>query len=270
MRGYFVPAVVTMAVACTKSDGNNERLARENVKLLVDTAAADIAEIERGLPEGAARLRTDSLSSQTAKEIAAVRRQVVDLNSAKTVVFGIVNLEGIWLATDAEKDPYAGNAVGQNTEPLLSGAKGQAVYGNIYPRERRGKYENAYLAAAAIRDTKGNINGYFVTGLSLAEYAYRLQEALKNHWAARMRSATKGNDTLPIFYVVLATPRDLHPAPKVPAVNVEALKTEGVFAKARTNASGALTISDRKFAYATAMLPRLGSDIAVAVLHSEP
>ncbi len=271
MRGYFAFGLIATAVACTKSDGGtNERFAREEVKLLVDTCAADVAEIERGLPEGAKRLSSDNLATQSAKEIATVRRQVLDLNSAKTVVFGIVNLDGQWIATDAEKDPYAGHALGQGTDRLLSGAKTQPVYGNLYPRERRGQHESAYLAASAIRDTKGSINGYFVTGLSLAEYAYRLQEALKNHWAVRARSATKGNDILPVFYVVLATPTDLYPAPKVPTVNVDALKAEGIFGKAKTNSSGNLTITDRKFSYATAMLPKLGDDVAITVLHSEP
>ena len=271
MKGYFALAIVGTAAACTRPGGsNNERLARDNVNFLVEISVADTTEVERGLPEGAKRLSTDDLSKQTAKEIATVRRQVLDLNSAKTVVFGVVSLEGRWLATDAEKDPYAGNAVGQGTERLFEGARTLPITNNIYARERRGKHEAAYLAASAIRDTKGNINGYFVTALSLSEYAYRLQEALKNRWASLLRDASKGHDILPIFYVVLATPTDVYPARKVPSVNVDALKGEGIYAKATTLSSGNLTITDRKFAYSTAMLTKLGREVAVAVLHSEP
>jgi hypothetical protein len=271
MRANLAFALVAAAAACTKAKGvANEQFAREDIRLLVETCSVDVAEIERGLPEGAKRLGAAPLATRSAQDVATVRRQVLDLNSAKTVVFGVVNLEGQWVATDAENDPYAGMPLGKDTERLLSGATSQPVSGNVYARQRRGRHESAYLAASAIRDAKGNVDGYFVTGVSLAEYAYRLQEALRNHWAGRARSAAKGKDTLPIFYVVLATPTDLYPAPRVPSVDVEALRSEGVFPKARTNASGNLSITDRNFAYATAMLPKLGGDIAVAVLHSEP
>ena len=271
MKAFIVLAMVGMT-SCTKSGSDaNERLAREDVNFLVHTSESDVAELERGLPEGAKRLGGDDLSKRTATEIATVRRQVLDLNSAKTVVFGVANLEGKWLATDAEKDPFAGNPVGQDMQRVFEGTKTMPLSGNVLPRERKGKQEGAYVATSALRDTKGNINGYFVTTISLAEYAYRLHEALKSHWSERVRGAPKGGDIVPIFYVVLATPNELFPAPKVPAVNVDALKAEGVFAKATAGLSSSnLTITGRKFAYAVAIMPRLGGDVAVAVLHSEP
>ncbi len=273
MKAFFV--ALAMTAACNKSIGPmgsaNDQLALEDVNFLVQTSATDVAEVERGLPEGATRLGGDELSKQSAREIAAVRRQVLELNGAKTVVFGVANLEGKWLATDAENDPFASNPVGQETERLFDSAKTTRVVGNVLPRIRKGRPEASYVATAAIRDAKGNVNGYFVTTISLSEYAYRLQEALRSHWSDRVRGGAKGSDIVPVFYVVLATPTDLFPAPKVPAVNVEALKTEGVFAKAKANTmSGNLTITDRKFGYAAAMLPKLGDDVAVAVLHSEP
>jgi hypothetical protein len=120
-RRTFVRAVI--AAWCVVSCGDNSKLsmarAEAHASFLAETAAKDVEEVRRGLPQGAALL-ADQWKAEPAFEanlkavhlaLASARRQVQDLRIAKSTFFAVADPTGTILRNDQEQDKMSGKAL---------------------------------------------------------------------------------------------------------------------------------------------------------------
>ncbi len=94
---------------------------------LATLVAKDVGEVERGLPEGAVKLAPLLAGGADPKQDIAgvrkalmrVRRDVIDLNVAKSTFFALTDPAGVAIRNDLEEDAMAG----QNLGALFPGAR---------------------------------------------------------------------------------------------------------------------------------------------------
>lgn len=263
------------AVACTDKAKLSEKEANANVNALVAIADADVGQIERGLPLGAGKLSSlwangaDAHQDLRAVRAALVRmrREVPDLTIAKSTFFAVADAQGIAIRNDLEEDAMAGTAL----LPLFPGlAKAEAgsyvtTTGAFPGPPLPSGPDKDWLAAVPIKKDDGSVAGILLTGWTFRRFAYHLQEQLQHDL-----SQAQGNAKLPVLYVMVFDKSGVYGAPQTPHVNEDAIAHLDPVAKtAAGRAHGTLTITDRDFGWVAARLPKLGSDIGIAVLRSE-
>ncbi|MGO9713319.1 MAG: hypothetical protein ACLQBL_30950 [Polyangiaceae bacterium] len=263
------------AVACTDKAKLSEKEANANVDALVAIADADVGQIERGLPLGAGKLSSlwangaDAHQDLRAVRAALVRmrREVPDLTIAKSTFFAVADAQGIAIRNDLEEDAMAGTAL----LPLFPGlAKAEAgsyvtTTGAFPGPPLPSGPDKDWLAAVPIKKDDGSVAGILLTGWTFRRFAYHLQEQLQHDL-----SQAQGNAKLPVLYVMVFDKSGVYGAPQTPHVNEDAIAHLDPVAKtAAGRAHGTLTITDRDFGWVAARLPKLGSDIGIAVLRSE-
>ena len=102
--------------ACKDQAKESAAHAAPDAAVLADLVAKDVGEIERGLPEGAAKLaplvaggadpRQDIAGVRRA--LVRVRREVIDLNVGKSTFFALTDPSGVAIRNDLEEDVMAG------------------------------------------------------------------------------------------------------------------------------------------------------------------
>jgi hypothetical protein len=248
---------------------------------LVELVAKDVAEIERGLPQGARALvplvagpsgpidpRQDTAAVR--KALGRIRRDIPDLDIAKSTFFALSDATGVAIRNDLEEDVMAG----QNLVaifPALATAKDSLV-------TTTGRFPNAvgkngpdrdWIAGAPVKRPDGSTGAILVTGWSYRYFARHLQSSLESRLLDQAKAEGAGGK-LPVFYVAVFDGTGVYAAPLTPPVDEQALSAEGLPAKtANGPTQGVLTITDREFGYAAQRTPKLGPDVGVAVLRSE-
>lgn len=276
---------------CSKDRGaKSAEDAKADVAKLVEMTDKDVAEVERGLPEGAKKLsaifdKELGKEGDPSKNVPAVRsallkmrQQVPDLGIAKSTFFAFADANGIAIRNDFEQDTMAGKDLvtgWPGLKPVLEGKDFVATTGSLkggVPNPRGADKE--WVAAVPVKKADGAKSGILVTGWTYRRFAYHLQvTAQRDVQDALMRTGDKGK--MPILYVCLFDKEGIYcagapGAPPVPEVNEKALATAGVYEKTANGTVGeALKITDRDFGWAAARTPKLGADIGVAVLRSD-
>jgi hypothetical protein len=280
MRFRF-PVVCLLALGffgCKDQGKITAQRAQENASSMAKLAETDVAEIERGLPEGAkklsaiyvkgADLRQDPPAVRTA--LIKVRRDVPDLNIAKSTFFALADDKGVAIRNNLEQDAMAGqnlmlvfpelSKVGQSPFVVTTGAFAGTSTPTVPDKD--------WIAAVPVKiDDK--VVGIFLTGWSFRRFAFHLQESLKHDLAEQLQ---KDHDTgkLPILYVMVFDKSGVYGAPQTPAVNEKALTDVDLVGKTATGpAQGVLNITDRDFGYGAARVPKLGVDTGIVVLRSD-
>jgi len=276
-------------VGCKDRGQKSSEAARLDVERLVELTAKDVAEVERGLPQGAKKL-SELLAKDVGKEgdpkqnppavrsaLLKMRQQVPDLGIAKSTFFAFADEKGIAIRNDFEHDTMAGKDLIQGwpgLKPVVDGAPYAATTGQFPGTPNPAGPDREWVAAVPVKKADGSPQGLLVTGWTYRRFAYHLQVTLQREMQDQlMRSDDKGK--MPILYVCLFDKENVYGAGApgaiaVPEVNEKALAQINVHAKTEAGlASSPIKITDREFGWAAARLPKLGSDVGVVVLRSE-
>jgi hypothetical protein len=285
-------AIVSLVVlgACGKERGQRSAEdARADVQTLIDLTAKDVAEVERGLPEGAKKL-SDLFAKEVGKDgdpkknapavrsaLLKMRQQVPDLGIAKSTFFAFGDEKGIAVRNDFEHDTMAGKdliAGWPGLKPVLEDAPFVTTTGVFPGAPNPAGPDKEWVAAVPVKKADGARQGILVTGWTYRRFAYHLQVTLQRDVQDHlMRKSDKGK--MPILYVCLFDKENVYGAGApgaipVPEVNEKALAQIGLHAKTEAGlAASPLKITDREFGWAAARLTKLGSDVGVVVLRSE-
>ncbi len=279
----------TLLAGCKERGRKSADEARANVQMLVDLTDKDVAEVERGLPEGSKKL-AELLAKEVGKDgdpkqnvpavrsaLLKMRQQVPDLGIAKSTFFAFADDKGVAVRNDFEHDTMAGKDLVKGwpgLEPVLRGAPYAATTGRFPGTPNPAGPDKEWVAAVPVKKADGAPLGLLVTGWTYRRFAYHLQVTLQRELQDQlMRAGDKGK--MPIVYVCLFDKESVYGAgapgvTPVPEVNEKALAEAGLHAKTETGpASAPLRIADREFGWAAARLPKLGPDVGVVILRSE-
>lgn len=287
------PFVARLAIACTALLGGvgvgckdsakiSAAAAAEHVTMLTPIVEKDVAEVERGLPEGAKRVGTalfakgadpkaDPLAVRSA--LRKARRDVMDLNQSKATFLALTDDKGVAIRNDLEEDVMAGQELGKIFPEILKAQSGAfVVTTGAFPSAANSKNgpDKDYVAASPIKRDDGSVGGILVTGWSYRYFARHLSEVLKNDLLDKAK-ANGQEGRIPVFYVALFEKSGVYSAPLTPAVNEKALSEIDLVGKTAAPgvASGTVTITERPFGWAATRTPKLGPDVGVVVLRSE-
>ncbi|MEA2750064.1 MAG: hypothetical protein QOI41_4207 [Myxococcales bacterium] len=259
--------------------------ARANVKMLVELAEKDVAEIDRGLPEGGKKIAERLAKETDPKQLDAkqnapqvrtallqVRQQVPDLAVAKSTFFAFTDDKGIAVRNDLEQDTMAGKDLVGAYPALKKALEGEAyvtTQGQFPGVPNPQGPDREWVAGVPVKRDDGSLIGLLVTGWTYRRFANHLQEVLTRELQDRlMRDNEKGK--LPILYVFLFDKDGVYGARGAPPADEKALAELGLTAKTANGPVDApITIADRAFGYGAARVPKLGPDVGIVVLRSE-
>jgi hypothetical protein len=283
MKSHYV--LLAAAVAClapapcckdqAKESAGHARVDAAYMAALVDK---DIAEIERGLPAGAKELAPlvakDADPRQDVREVRRslqrIRRDVADLNIAKSTFFALADASGVAIRNDLEEDVMAGQNLFAIFPGLTKAMTGFATATGVFPNTpTKNGVDEDWIAGAPVLRENGATGALLVTGWSYRYFSRHLQEALKTH-LLDVAKAAGDEGKIPVFYVAVFDRSGVFPAPLTPDINEKALAGEGLVAKTASGpAQGTVTIADRDFGYAALRTANLAADTGVVVLRTE-
>jgi hypothetical protein len=243
----------------------------------VDLVDKDMAEIERGLPEGAKRLTPLVASGADPRQDVAgvrkallhMRRDVTDLNIAKSTFFALTDSNGIAIRNDLEEDVMAGQNLFAIFPELARATDGYVTTTGAFPNaSTKNGPDKDWVAAIPVKRESGTAGALLVTGWTYRYFARHLQESLKDRLVERAKKENDGK--MPVFYVALFDKSGVYAAPLTPQVDEQALASEDLPSKTSNGAyRGTLNITDRVFGFAAQRALKLGPDTGVVVLRSE-
>jgi hypothetical protein len=283
MNYRFAPAVLALACVllgpgCKDQAKESAAHAASDVMQVAEIVDKDVAEIERGLPVGArqlASLLADGADprqniSGVRRALLHVRRDVADLDIAKSTFFALTDPSGVAIRNDLEEDVMAG----QNLVAIFPGlAKASAGFvtttGSFPNTSSKNGPDEDWVAACPVARADGAAGAWLVTGWSYRYFSRHLQEALKTHLLDDLKAG--GNvGKMPVYYVAVFDKTGVFPAPLTPDVDEKALAELSLVAKTASGpAQGTLPIADRSFGFAAVRTPRLAADTGVVVLRTE-
>jgi hypothetical protein len=268
--------VVVLAPAC-KDKGKEASEAAAQLATLTALTDRDVGEVERGMPEGGKKLASLwSNGQEPSKDLPAVRkallntrRQVADLNVAKSTFFALTDANGVAIRNDLEEDVMAG----QNLATIFPALKNAATSGFV---TTTGSFPNSsskngpdkdWVAAVPVKKDDGTVGGFFVSGWTYRYFARHLSENLKSQLTEKAQKS--GDNKLPVYYVAVFDKSGVYSAPLTPQVNEKALAELDLVTKtANGPAQGNVEITSRDFAWAAARTPKLAPDTGIAILYS--
>jgi hypothetical protein len=268
-------------VACLGcKDAAKESAARAgaDVTALGALVDKDVAEIERGLPEGAKRLAALLANGADPKQdmagvrraLGKVRRDVPDLDLAKSTFFALADPSGLAIRNDLEEDVMAGQNLFGVFPALAKAHDAYTTTVGVFPNSstKNGPDED-WIAGTPVKRDDGTTGAVFVTGWTYRYFARHLQESLKDRLVdSAKKSGEEGK--LPVFYVAVFDKSGVYSAPLTPAVDEKALAEQDLVTKTASGAAqGTLALTDRAFGWAAIRTPKIAPDTGVAVLRSE-
>ena len=252
--------------------------AAQDVVFLAALVDKDVGEIERGLPQGAAQLAPLVADGADPKQDVAgvrrallrIRRDVIDLNVAKSTFFALADPAGIGIRNDLEEDVMAGQNLVASFPVVAKATAGYVTGTGAFPNTstKNGPDED-WIAVAPVKRADGSAGALLVTGWSYRYFARHLQEAYKTRLLEVAKAAGE-EGKLPVYYVAVFDKSGVYPAPLTPQVDEKALADQDLVAKTAGGPYQAtITITDRGFGFAAVRAPKLAPDTGVVVLRSE-
>jgi hypothetical protein len=250
--------------------------AASDVAELAELVDKDMGEVERGLPEGAKRLaplvangadpRQDVAGVR--KALLRMRRDVADLNVAKSTFFALADTSGLAIRNDLEEDVMAGQNLFAIFPELAKGTDGYVTAIGAFPNaSTKNGPDKDWVAALPVKRENGTTGALLVTGWTYRYFARHLQESLRDRLVDR---AKESQGKLPVFYVGLFDKSGVYCAPLTPQVDEQALASQDLPSRTQNGSyQGTLNITDRAFGFAAQRAPKLGADTGVVVLRSE-
>ena len=282
LRGAFVGALGVVVVqgltACKDTSKISAEKAGQHVEMLAKTVEGDLAEIRKGLPEGAKHLAKlyegeeppEKDLEKVRRALGAARRKVQDLRTAKSTFFALVDPKGTVVRNDQEQDLMVGKDVFGPFPDIKKALEADYAEGRGVMKEAKaleGRDDGQWVAASPVK-VDGSVRGLYFTGWSWSAYAYRLENAVRT--AARPDSEDK-QAKMPLIYALVVVDKAVYGAPVTPSVNLKAVADLNPLAKTKGDAvfTTQLEITGRGFGLAVKRVSEAGKDVAVAVLRSE-
>lgn len=245
---------------------------------LVGLVDKDLAEVERGLPQGAIQMATlfrDGADPRqdvagVRKALLHLRRDIVDLNLAPSTFFALADSNGVAIRNDLEEDVMAGQNLVAIFPALLKARDGFISTVGRFPNvDARSGPDKDWIAGVPVRPSGGSEAALLVTGWSYRYFARHLQATLQSRLVDESRAA--GDEgKLPVYYVAVFDASGVYSAPLTPRVDEAALTGQNLVAKTASGpAQGTIRITERDFGFAAARTPKLAPDTGVVVLRSE-
>ena len=138
-----------------------DRASRDDA-FIVDLVEKDIAEVERGLPQGAERLAplvapgTDPRQevAEVRRALLRMRRDVMDLNVAKSTFFALADPNGIAIRNDLEEDVMAGQDLFTVFPALAKAKTGYVTTTGAFPNPApKNGPDKDWIAALPVNET---------------------------------------------------------------------------------------------------------------------
>ncbi|MEZ4294619.1 MAG: hypothetical protein R3B70_06560 [Polyangiaceae bacterium] len=279
---WAAPAAVlaaSLATGCGAADKASEKAAADRIPGLVTLVKDDVAQVRKGLPEGAEKLGklvgpdvgNDLVALQ--RSIASARAGVKDLELAKSTFFTFVDTTGTSLRSEADPDLLATHnvfaALPELKKSVEPNSKVVEAFGDLKEVHIRAGNDFTWAAAAPVKDDKGDVKGAFVTGWTLRGLAYHLEEMTKREVLEAAKQA--GSKSVPVVYVFVLHGKKAYGAGQTPEVNTKAVEDLDLLTKAAGGpVRGLVEITGRTFGYAAARTTdEYAPDTGVAVLASE-
>ena len=275
LLGLLVPLVA----ACDDGGKASQKYASDVTEKLVPVLKEDVAQVRRGLPEGAAKLGTlleaDPGANLVAlqKAIEGARASSKDLQVAKSTFFSFTDPSGTVLRSEADPDMLANKSVVAAFPELKKALDPQAgvveAFGEMQEmRGVRNGQDHQWVVAHPVKGGDGQLKGAFVTGWSFRAYAFRVQEAGRRELIeVAKRDQLK---TAPLIYAFVFKGGKAYGEKVTPDVNSEAVEKVDLMGKTSAGAwSGTVEITGRTFGVAAQRVPDLAPDAGVAVLVSK-
>lgn len=270
----LVVATFACGGGCTDVGKVSAEKAKPHAQFLLKAAETDVAELKRGLPQGAKQLgpafKDGTPDSQSAREaLERARNKVQDLRVAKSTFFALVAKDGTVIRNDQDQDLMAGKNMFSAFPELKQVLSGKTVEARGQMKEAagvRGKPDAQWVIGVPV-EYDGKVVAAYVSGWSWSAYAYRLETSLRGDVLAN----TKEGDKVPLLYVYVLVGGVAYGAPISPTVNGDAIVKQKPLEKASAAApfSVPLEIEGREFGLAVVPLKAIGSDVGIAVLRSE-
>jgi hypothetical protein len=278
-------SVVVCAIAlmaCTDPSKISERKAVTHVERLSKLADEDVEELRRGIPRGAKNLgaiwegkgspETDPSSVRRALD--RVRNEDRDLEISKGTFFAATDDKGVVLRSDQEPDQLAGKslmAAFPGLQKVLAGETLEMRGSMAELAGARSGGDEQWLVGSAVRDAKSAVRGAYVSGWSLRRFAYHLEETLKHDLVSEALRAGESRTKQPLVYVFVLAGAKVYGAPVTPLLNAQTLEGLDLLRKTDNGVTfhQQLEITGRGYGLAAARAPKMGPDVAVAVLRSE-
>jgi hypothetical protein len=265
-------------VGCKDPAKESAGRAAHDDAFLADLVDKDVAEVERGMPDGATRLAPlVSGANDPRQDVAGVRRallhmrrDVVDLNIAKSTFFALADPSGIAIRNDLEEDVMAGQNLFAVFPALVQAKDRFVTTTGAFPNGAvHGEPDRDWIAGIPVKRSDGSTGAVLVTGWSYRYFARHLQATLQSHLIDEAKSS--GNDgKLPIYYVAVFDATGVYSAPLTPKVDEVSLTNEDLVAKtAQGPVTGTIRITGTDFGFAAQRTPRIAPDTGVVVLRSE-
>jgi hypothetical protein len=269
---------LTSVAGCDDSKAAQQKAAEVAAKLQPGVTE-DVAQIRRGLPDGATKLGA-LLDSDPGANLAGLQRAIQqarggvrELDMAKSTFFSFADPNGVVLRSEADPDLLANHKV-TTVFPALSKAlepSGGVVEAFGEMEQMRGYQTGAdqqWVVAHAVKDASGTVKGMFVTGWSFRRYAAFLQEQAKRDLIEAAEKEKK--KAAPLVYVFMVKGQKAYAPGLTPEVDTEAVQKLDLVSKTAAGPyQGSLEITGRPYGVAARRTPELGDDAAVAVIVSE-
>jgi hypothetical protein len=275
---FQFPVLLALTSACKDQAKESAARAADDAAELAALVDKDVAEIERGLPEGAKRLGPLVAAGADPKQDVAsvrrallhVRRDVMDLNVAKSTFFALADANGIAIRNDLEEDVMAGQDLFAVFPALAKAKDGYVTTTGAFPNSStKNGPDRDWVAALPVKREDGSAAALLVTGWTYRYFARHLQESLKDRLADRAKA---GGDQgkIPVFYVAVFDRSGVYSAPLTPPIDEKALADQDLVAKTVGGACRAtVDITDRAFGFAAQRTPKLAPETGLVVLRSE-
>lgn len=259
---------LTLVAGCRDRSADSAVFAKSHAVSLAAVVERDVAEVERGIPEGAERLRpfvaTPEVQDATAvrRILLRTRREVVALNVAKSTFFLLTDDHGVVLRSDHDPDDLVGRKLFAAYPELAAAGDTKFVTTRGPFDATRAGPDAIWLAASPVGS-----QGILVTGWTYRAYARRLFESLRSELVAQARGEP---GKLSVFYVGLFDRAGVYSSPTTPSVDEQAMRDSDLVTKTALGpCSGTVTITRRVFGYGAVRTPKLGPEVGVYVLRSE-
>jgi len=270
--------LVTLA-ACDDNRKASEQAAVDELGRLAPVLKEDVAQVRRGLPEGAAKLGPmldkDTLADNAAlrKAIGRARASVKDLEVAKSTFFSYADGDGKVLRSEADPDVLGDKSILASFPGLKKALEPGGGLAEVYADQKdlhmaKTGPDLIWAVAAPVKDDKGAPKGMFVTGWSLRALAYHLETSAK--MAVTETSEKAGKKHPPLVYVYVVKGKTAYGPPGMPEVNAKAMEDLDLIGKTAGGAyRGIVEITGRAFGVASSRVPEMGDDAVLAVIASE-
>jgi hypothetical protein len=268
-----------LAAGCADDGKASQKHAAELITKLTPILKDDVAQVRRGVPNGATKLG-ELVDADPGANLVALRKALEgaraadkDLQVAKVTFFSFADPSGTVLRSEGDPDLLANKSVvaafPELKKALDPGGGLTEVFGLM--QEMRGVKngpDHQWVLAHPVKAADGQLKGALVTGWSFRGYAYRLQEAGKREIVEMAKR--DGLKSAPLLYAFVFHAGKAYGEAVTPDVNTEAIEKLDLDAKTAAGAwSGTVEITGRVYGVAAQRVPELAPNAGVAALVSK-